>query len=90
MVIADVLALYIRAKPVAAVVEVMSTSFMGQALACEYLVRERTKLPPGYMRLPEHLDNRIAALQLAALGVAFDTPTAEQEAYAKSWEAGTE
>ena len=53
-------------------------------------MQERGKLPPGYMRLPENLDNKIAALQLAALGVAYDTPTAEQEAYAKAWQEGTE
>ena len=35
------------------------------------------------MMLPEELDDQIAALQLAALGVAYDTPTKEQKAYAK-------
>lgn len=68
--------------------EVMSTSFMGQAMACEHLVQSKGQLAPGCVNLPEELDNRIAALQLEALGVAFDTPTAEQAAYAKAWEEG--
>lgn len=68
--------------------EVMSTSFMGQAMAAEYLVRHGKGLPKGCINLPEELDNQIAALQLAALGVRFDTPTAEQQEYAKAWEEG--
>ena len=70
--------------------EVMSTSFMGQALACEYMVQQKGKLPAGCMNLPEELDDRIAALQLRALNVKYDTPTAAQEAYAKAWAEGTE
>ena len=58
-------------------------------MACEYLVQQRGLLEPGTcLNLPEHLDDRIAALQLAALGVSFDTPTAEQAAYAQAWEEG--
>merc|ERR1711933_563853 len=70
--------------------EVMSTSFMGQALACEHLVQNAKNLPAGCMNLPEELDDKIAALQLVALGVKMDTPTKEQAAYAKSWNEGTE
>jgi adenosylhomocysteinase len=57
-------------------------------MAAEYLVRHGKGLPKGCINLPEELDNQIAALQLAALGVRFDTPTAEQQEYAKAWEEG--
>lgn len=70
--------------------EVMATSFMGQALACEYLVKHGRELAAGCMKLPEELDNRIAALQLNALGIAIDVPTAEQEEYAKAWMEGVQ
>ena len=69
--------------------EVMATSFLGQALACEYIVKSAAALPPGITNLPEEIDDRIAALQLGALGVSIDALTAEQEAYAKSWREGT-
>jgi adenosylhomocysteinase len=49
--------------------EVMATSFAGQSLACEYLVKNRGKLPPKVLTLPEELDDQIAALQLEAMGV---------------------
>ena len=61
---------------------------MGQALACEYLVQQKGQLKPGCQPLPEALDDKIAALQLAALGVKYDEPTAEQIAYAKNWQEG--
>ena len=70
--------------------EVMTTSFLGQALACEYLVENAGKLAPGVTALPPALDDQIAAMQLDALGVAYDVMTAEQVAYMASWEEGTD
>lgn len=69
--------------------EVMSTSFCGQALACEYLVRNRGRLPPGVHTLPPEIDNLIAHLQLAVMGVEIDQLTPEQEQYLQSWREGT-
>ncbi len=69
--------------------EVMATSFAGQALACEYLVKMRGKLRPGVVTLPPELDDRIAGLQLDAMGVRKDTLTKEQEKYLHSWQEGT-
>src|SRR4030042_6924559 len=43
--------------------EVMSMSFCGQALACEYLVQNRKHLAPGVITLPPAIDPDIAALQ---------------------------
>ena len=69
--------------------EVMATSFAGQALACEFLVRNKGKLSPGVVRLPESIDSDIAVLQLAAMGVKIDELTEEQRKYLASWEEGT-
>lgn len=69
--------------------EVMATSFAGQALACEYLVKNRGKLQANVIRLPEEIDDHIAQLQLDAMGVEKDTLTKEQEKYLHSWQEGT-
>ncbi len=69
--------------------EVMSMSFMGQALACEYLVKNRGNLKPEVITLPEEIDQQISAMQLGVMGMEIDTLTAEQEAYLKSWKEGT-
>lgn len=69
--------------------EVMSLSFCGQALACDYLVRQRGKLKPGVYKLPEEVDEKIAKLQLKTMGITIDTLTARQKKYLASWEEGT-
>jgi len=69
--------------------EVMSTSFCGQALACEYLVKNKGKLPVSVITLPANIDTEIALLQLDAMGVSLDKMTPDQEKYSKSWKEGT-
>lgn len=69
--------------------EVMSTSFCGQALACEYVVKHRGKLPNAVITLPEEIDDGIAKLQLEAMRVHIDTLTPEQQKYLESWQEGT-
>ena len=69
--------------------EVMSTSFCGQALSCEYGVKNRGKMPNEVIQLPEEIDDEIAGLQLAAMNVEIDTLTEEQIAYMNSWQEGT-
>jgi adenosylhomocysteinase len=69
--------------------EVMSTSFCGQALACEYLVKNQGKLDTTVILLPEKLDDEIARLQLEALMVQIDTLTQDQVKYLQSWREGT-
>lgn len=69
--------------------EVMATSFAGQALSCEYLVKNKGKLREGVLVLPLEIDSRIAELQLEAMGVKKDSLTEEQEKYLNSWEEGT-
>ncbi|MEK6853849.1 MAG: adenosylhomocysteinase, partial [Nanoarchaeota archaeon] len=69
--------------------EVMSTSFCGQALAVEYLVKNKGKLPVAVITLPEEIDDNIARLQLEAMGVRIDSMTNEQKKYVESWKEGT-
>ena len=69
--------------------EVMSTSFCGQALSCEYGVKNRDKMPVKVFQLPEELDDDIAGLQLSVMGIEIDSMTPEQIEYMNSWEEGT-
>ncbi len=68
---------------------VMDMSFANQAMACEYLVKNKGKLEPGLHSIPEDIDREIAALKLRALGIDVDTLTPEQEEYINSWTVGT-
>jgi len=68
---------------------VMDMSFANQALAVEYLVREGRGLRPDVYPVPQALDEQVATLKLAAMGVAIDTLTPEQQRYLSSWEEGT-
>ncbi|NYZ77094.1 adenosylhomocysteinase [Candidatus Micrarchaeota archaeon] len=69
--------------------EVMATSFAGQTLACEYLVKNKGKLGANVITLPKELDNEIAELQLEVMGVKKDALTKEQDRYLHSWQEGT-
>jgi adenosylhomocysteinase len=68
---------------------VMDMSFANQALACEYLVKNKGKLAPGLHSIPAEVDKEIARLKLQAMGVKIDTLTSEQIEYINSWTAGT-
>lgn len=69
--------------------EVMSLSFCGQALACEYLIKNKGKLAAKVHVLPAEIDDYIAKLQLVAMGIKIDKLTPMQEKYMSSWEEGT-
>ena len=68
---------------------VMDMSFANQALSAEYLVTKRGNLKPGVYPVPKEIDEEIARLKLAALGVNIDTLTPEQRQYLASWNEGT-
>lgn len=68
---------------------VMDMSFANQALALEYLVKNRGKLKPQVYDVPPEVDEQIAQLKLRALKVAIDTLTPKQRKYLGSWQAGT-
>ena len=69
--------------------EVMSLSFMGQALACEYLVKNQGKLKATVITLPSEIDDYISGMQLETMGLRIDELTPEQKKYLASWQEGT-
>lgn len=68
---------------------VMDMSFANQALTLEYLVKNASKLEKKVYSVPEEIDQSIAKLKLAAMGVNIDTLTPVQVKYLASWEEGT-
>ncbi|NUN64543.1 adenosylhomocysteinase [Pseudanabaena biceps] len=68
---------------------VMDMSFANQALACEYLVKNKGNLPAGVVPIPKDVDQEIARLKLQAMGITIDTLTPEQVHYLNSWTEGT-
>ncbi len=69
--------------------EVMDMSFSNQALAVEYIVKNRGKLQPKVYKLPDELDLSIAKLKLETMGIEIDELTEEQKKYLESWTLGT-
>lgn len=68
---------------------VMDMSFANQALACEFLVKNKGKLEPGLHSIPVEVDQEIARLKLQAIGITIDSLTADQIDYINSWTSGT-
>ena len=68
---------------------VMDMSFANQALAAAYLVAEHKRLEKKVYPVPEAIDEEVARLKLASMGVKIDTLTPEQERYLASWSEGT-
>ena len=64
---------------------VMDVSFALQALAVEHLVRNAGELEPTVLAVPGELDDEVARLKLAALGVSIDELTEGQRQYRTSW-----
>ena len=69
--------------------EVMDLSFADQALAAEYLVKNKGKLTPQVYTLPQKLDQEVARLKLKAMGWGLEKLTREQKKYLTSWQEGT-
>jgi len=68
---------------------VMDMSFANQALCSEYLILEHANLKKTVYPVPEDIDAEIARLKLAAMGIAIDELTEEQQVYLASWQTGT-
>ncbi len=68
---------------------VMDMSFANQALSLEYMVKNAEKLEKRVYSVPQAIDEEIAKLKLAAMGVKIDDLSAEQVHYLNSWQEGT-
>ncbi len=68
---------------------VMDMSFATQALASEWAVKNRKKLKPEVYDVPDVVENWVARLKLASMGIHLDTLTQKQKTYLTSWDVGT-
>ena len=68
---------------------VMDMSFANQALSAEFLVKHGRSLERKVYSVPTEIDQEIARLKLASMGLSIDTLTPEQEEYLRSWQEGT-
>jgi adenosylhomocysteinase len=68
---------------------VMDMSFANQALSAEYVVKRRGTLKASVFGVPKEIDEEVARLKLAALGVTIDILSADQQKYLASWNEGT-
>jgi adenosylhomocysteinase len=68
---------------------VMDMSFANQALSAEYVVQHHAELDNQVYVVPQAIDEEVARLKLAAIGIVLDEMTPEQQAYVSSWQHGT-
>lgn len=67
----------------------MDMSFSLQAKAAEYIKDNHERLDPKVYVLPREVDEMVAKIKLAAMGVKIEELTEEQRKYLASWEHGT-
>ncbi len=65
--------------------EIMDMSFAVQALSLKWLAQHRAELTRKVYNVPDSIDDEIGRYKLAAMGLAIDTLTPEQEAYLSGW-----
>jgi len=68
---------------------VMDMSFATQALASEYCVKNKGKLSSTVHVVPAEIEDTVARLKLASMGIEIDTLSADQQKYMTGWEQGT-
>jgi adenosylhomocysteinase len=69
--------------------EVMDMSFGLQSLMSEYIVKNKNKLKPGMMKVPNEIDDKVGFLKLQSMGVEIDKLTEEQYNYIHGFLEGT-
>jgi adenosylhomocysteinase len=70
-------------------IEVMDLSFALQALCTQYIAKSGKNLKAGVHEVPNEIDEDVAHLKLASLGLSIDTLSKEQQKYSCSWDIGT-
>ena len=68
---------------------VMDMSFANQSLTIEWVLQHRAELEPCVYDVPAEIDEEIARLKLASMGIEVDVLTEAQRAYLNSWTSGT-
>jgi adenosylhomocysteinase len=68
---------------------VMDMSFANQALSIAYLWRQGADLENIVHPVPADIDQQVATMKLAAMGISIDSLSPEQHAYLSSWKEGT-
>jgi len=68
---------------------VMDMSFANQALATEYIATREQRLAVEVHTVPADIDQEVARLKLASMGIEIDELTEEPRKYLSSWEEGT-
>jgi len=68
---------------------VMDMSFSTQALAGEWVVKNRGKLEAKVYDISKEIEDYVSTLKLSSMGVEIDKLTEEQKTYLSSWQEGT-
>jgi adenosylhomocysteinase len=67
----------------------MDMSFANQALSAEWVIQNAATLERRVYDVPTDIDEEIARLKLATMGITIDQLTEEQARYLASWDEGT-
>ncbi len=68
---------------------VMDMSFANQVLSIVHLWNNGKNMENKVHPVPDSIDDKVAIMKLAAMGISIDTLTQEQQAYLSSWQEGT-
>jgi adenosylhomocysteinase len=68
---------------------VMDMSFATQALASGWAAGQGDRLERVVVAVPSDIEQEVATLKLASMGIEIDRLTADQKKYLSSWETGT-
>ncbi|MCK4809644.1 MAG: adenosylhomocysteinase [Candidatus Omnitrophica bacterium] len=69
--------------------EVMDLSFANQAFCCEYIVKNYRNMEKKVYKVPQNIDEKVARLKLATMGIKIDKLTEQQKKYLANWQQGT-
>ena len=67
----------------------MDMSFANQVLCVRYLAVRPDKLAATVHEVPAAIDEEVAGLKLAAMGIGIDKLSEAQQRYLTSWQEGT-
>ncbi len=66
--------------------EIMDMTFALQAMSLKYVNEKYQELGKKVINVPYELDEQVARLKLASLGISVDTLSEEQKSYLDSWQ----